>query len=169
MATALTSDLTAILAQPAHLSTLEQLEALAASNRISETFRAGLRREITRAHAARRAHEARSGVRWSGMQDDPYRVRTARELAAEAERMESFRRSPRGRFLAALKDVEAVDPARGDRVRSHYNRTLANDEMPLDVPAVGTALTMLNAIGGDAARTAIDALAEMLIEHRKAA
>lgn len=162
-----TAELHAILAMPAHLSGLETLEQLASLETLNPIFRQACGREATRARAARRGHE--SGVRRSGMQDDPYRVRTARDLLTETEAAQAYQASPRGRFLAALSGVEKIDPAQGDKIRAHYNRMLADERQPLDVAAVGTALALLNAVPGQAAREAIDALSELLIQTRKAA
>lgn len=165
-----THEIPVLLNLPAHLSSLETLEALVKEPRLSPTFRAGIQREITRAHAARRDHEARRGVCFSGMDADPYAVRPLAEIQAEAARAEAFQNSPRGRFLAALNGVEQLRPAEGDKIRGIWTRELADERKPLNVAAVGSAIVILTEIPGRDARAAVDALAEMLMgTQRKAA
>lgn len=160
-----------LLNLPAHLSSLETLEQLAAHTGISDAFRAGLQREITRAHAARREHERTRGVCQSGMGSDPYAVRPAAEIEAEAEAAEQRARSPGGIFLAALAGIENLPghEADAERLRALFNRDLADDRRPLNVKAVGAALAILNAIPGRDARQAIDALSTLLLQFKASA
>lgn len=165
-----TAPIEVLLALPAHLSGLETLERLVEAPGISEPFRAGIRREITRAHAARRDHEAGRGVCFSAMGADPYDIRPLAEIAAEAQAAEARANSPRGRFLAALNGVEQLRPAEGDKIRGIWTRELADERKPLNVAAVGSAIVILTEIPGRDARAAVDALAEMLMAvTRKAA
>jgi hypothetical protein len=166
------SDLEILLALPAHLSGLQTLERLVEEPRISAPFRAGLRREITRAHAARRAHEG--GARWSGMQADPYRVKPAREIARETDAALARAASPAGRFLAALRRCEAADPAELDPAQTHKIRAefLRNHPYPDSPPvacSIGACLILLDRLDHAAAREAIAALGEMLAQARRAA
>lgn len=160
-----------LLSLPAHLSSLETLEQLAGDDRLNSTFRAGIKREITRAYAARREYERTRGVCQSGMAADPYAVRSLAEIEAEAKAAEQRARSPRGIFLAALAGIEKLPGHEADahRLRGIFDRELADDRRPLNVAAVGSVLAVLNNVPGRDARRAIDALAELLLGARKEA
>lgn len=160
-----------LLGMPAHLSNLQTLELLATDERLNPTFRDACRREVTRAHAHRRQHEAGSGVCWSGMGSDPYAVRSVDEIEAEAKAEEARRASPRGRLLSALRGVDQLPgyEEQAWKVRGIFDRDLSDDRKPADQAAVAFAIILLNAIPGKDARAAIEALAEMLLQPQERA
>lgn len=157
-----------LLNLPAHLSGLETLEALVDHPALNAAFKAGIRREITRAGAARREAQRTGGVCQSGLGADPYRVASLAEIEAEAKAADERAKSPRGIFLSALTGVEQVPGHEYDaeRLRALFNRDLADDRRPLNVKAVGAALAILNGVPGKDARRAIDALSELLLQVR---
>lgn len=159
------------LAMPAHLATRETYELLVSDQRLSETFRKGIRRALNRYETERQAFEGSFGVRWSAMQDEPPELPSLAEIEAVAIAADERARSPRGVFLAALLGIEQVPGHEYDaeRLRALYSRDLANADAPLNTKAVGAALAILNEIPGKDARRAIDALAELLLQTNKAA
>jgi hypothetical protein len=155
---------------PPTFSALERAAFVMQAPDTPETLRDIARREVARAHQARREHESRSGVRWSGLDDDPYHVRPVEAMLAEAETHETFLTSPRGRFLTAVFEIAHVPdcaPA-AEKLLALYRRDLADDRHPASPRAVGAALTILNGVHTKAARDAVDALAELLLEQRPA-
>lgn len=157
------SNVAALVNLPAHLSGLETLERLASLETLNPIFRAACKREVNRAHANRLDFEARRGVAWSGMDPDPYKVRSVEEIAAEAEADHRRRNSPRARFHAALTEAAEVDPARAAEVRAEFCRSAGDDLDRVEPACAGACLMILNTVPGRAAREAIDVLAEMLI------
>lgn len=168
-----TNDIARLLNRiPPHFSALEQAALLMISDDTPPTLKRLAKREVNRAHAARREAEANRGVRQSGIvtDADPHFVRSVEDLVREAEAEDARMNSPRGRFVTALDAIEQAKPIEGDKLRGIYNRDLADERKPLNVRAVGTAMTILNAIPGQAARDCLDALAELLMNtQRKAA
>ena len=159
-----------LLNLPAHLSGLETLEQLASLETLNPIFRAACKREVTRAHARRREHESRQGVRVSGMDPDPYAIRSVDDIAAEAEALEAKLASPRFRFLQELAGAAEHDPVTAEEVRGIWNRDLADERQPLNHSAVAAAIILLLDIPGKHARAAIEALAELQLQaNRKAA
>lgn len=158
------------LSMPAHLATRETYELLVNDDRLSETFRKGIRRALNRYEHERQTFEASFGVRWSGMQDSPPELPPLAEIEAAANAADERATSPRGRFMAALKGVEQLPTHEADaeRLWGIYCRDLADDRQPLNTKAVGAALTILNTIPGKDARACIDALSELLIERKAA-
>jgi hypothetical protein len=72
----------------------------------------------------------RRGVSFSGSAPlSPPAVRTPRDhiaaAEASAERDREFKRSPRGRLIAAIIEIEKSYPSTGDRMRSAYSRGLS--------------------------------------------
>lgn len=164
-------NVTPLLNLPAHLSSLETLEALVDHPALNAAFREGIRREITRAGAARREAQRTRGVCQSGMGSDPYRVASLAEIEAEAKAADERANSPRGIFLKALDGVEQLPghEADAERLRALFNRDLADDRQPLNVRAIGAALAALNGVPGSDARRAIDALSTLLMQFKAAA
>jgi hypothetical protein len=129
--------------------------------------------ELKREQVRLSVHKAQvySGVRRSGMGDEhAFRARTLAEIAVDADKAraahERFQASPRGRFLRALAEIEQMPTYEGNayELRGIYSRSLADDRQPLDVAAVGAAITLLNDVPGKDARAALDALAELLMQ-----
>jgi len=128
-------------------------------------------REIVSGQQNRRAEEARrqSGVRWSGMDCEPFPVETVDACAARLERehaaREAFFATPRGRYLRAVNSLGGLGYTEADALLSIYSRTLADADAPMDerrVDAIGRAIRVLNGIAHSHAREAIAALADLL-------
>lgn len=137
---------------------------------------AGLHREETARKAHHDAEAALSrGVCISGMGPGPFQARSDVELDAlariNAARIESFRASPRGRLLRALKDIAEVGSYAGEAeaVRAIYSRSLADVREAPCPRAIGRAIHILADIPNGDARRAVLALAELLMAERKAA
>lgn len=113
-----------------------------------------------------------SGVRWSGMDAEPFRARTIGQMIADADKARKAAESPRGRFLQALQGVADYPTweAAAEKARAAYWRGFADDGRATSVGEIGVALLALNDAPGQAARDAREALAEILIQtSRKAA
>ena len=88
----------------------------------------------------------------------------------DAKLHEAFKASPRGRFIAAIRQMEEISYAReACDLEGIYRRSLADDREPLNTEAVGAALTILNKVPGKDAGAAIDALAELLLQGQRVA
>lgn len=105
-----------------------------------------------------------------GIDVRPFRARTVRQMLAAAEEARQAGESPRARFLAALNALEQNPEfaAKADRARAHYWRSMADDRVPLTRETAGAALALLGGMDCDAAREALDALAEMLLQAKAA-
>jgi hypothetical protein len=88
----------------------------------------------------------------------------AARLAAEHEKREAFFASPRGRFLAAVVSLEGDFPVEGDRLRSAYSRSLADDREPLNLEEVARCLRILAPMDDQRAQEAELALADLLAD-----
>lgn len=136
----------------------------------SPFFAAELRAEEVRIADHKRNHQP--GVSWSGMGSEPFKAMTVGDLIRNAEiarqRAEDFANSPRGAFLKAVKGIEQLPSFEADaeRLRALFNRSLADDRQPVNVKAVGAALVILTSVPGKDARSAVDALAELLMGAR---
>ena len=108
-----------------------------------------------------------TGVCWSGFQTEPHIDDVdalAERLARKHAENEAWRRSPRGLFVAALNELAAVGYAvEVDSLRGIFNRSLADERQPLDVAAVGSALTILEKVQTSDGRAAREALYELLL------
>jgi hypothetical protein len=123
--------------------------------------------------AAKIAHAPYSGVRWSGMSDElDHRPSPAEQRAATtptAREVAAFAASPRGRFLAALHELEPGYGAEAERARACNGRGFADPALEPVAQEVGRALEILAPINTPDARAAIAALGELLSSARRAA
>lgn len=135
--------------------------------------RAELGQELNRIAADRREAERYSGASYAGFRPDPRPARDIRQCIedglAKKAAARLFNASPRGQFIAALDRLAAAAPGPEDRARAEYSRNLADDRQPVNVSSVAVIITILNVVEHPAARDAIDALAELLLEQRRAA
>lgn len=165
------NDMDAILNLPAHMSTLEQLQALADCDRISPIFRAGLKRTLRNTRRLREEWDAAEGVRWAGMQAPrPYPMPTAREVLDRSIAEERRRSAPRARFCAALVALSEVPgyPSSADSLRGLYERDFADERRPLNTKSIGACLAILAGMQGRPAQDALEALAELLMQEGSA-
>lgn len=137
--------------------------------------------EIRARHQARldmRLAETRrnNSTLWSGYVEPVYCMPSDAEIEAQARAetasLEAFKRSTRGRFLRALKDIEVGGgyPAEVYAARAAYGRGIADDRKAPDATEIGHAIKALADIPHQEARDAVAALAELLVgEVRKAA
>lgn len=125
---------------------------------------------ITRIAAAQEHEVAENrrkteGARFSIHYECPV-VLTHDEIVAKAEAEvtanAAFRATPRGRFLAAVREMEDLGHDVRD-LRSLYSRSLGITEVPT-VSAIAAGLAMLNRERGEDAADARAALIEMLAE-----
>lgn len=132
-------------------------------------------REIVAGQQAAAARQNTGGVSWSAMERRAVEVESVEDVAArlqaDADRALAFRKTPRGRFLTAVEELEKVgfwDEA--GRLLGIYNRSLTTlNGQDLDVAAVGDALAILNPMRVSTARAAIGALADLLRADMQAA
>ncbi|MDB5445655.1 MAG: hypothetical protein JWQ97_972 [Phenylobacterium sp.] len=120
--------------------------------------------------AADHAREAGrfSGVCYGGMGPAPRTPRTREQVRADAEgaarTASAFAKSPRGRFLLAIRELENLGwAAEAERARSAMSRGFARPDEPADPREVGVALASIEPINHPDARMACMALAELLI------
>jgi hypothetical protein len=84
--------------------------------------------------------------------------------------MDAFRRSPRGRFLRALRQLREIGydhPA--ETARACYSRGFGDPRTAPDTTEIGRALAALNDIPGQDARDARAALSDLLVGEQQAA
>lgn len=145
----------------------------------ADAFTRHLSRERIAEEVRRAAHESEAsrngGVSWSGMGSEPFRGRSDEQITdaalAAADRAEAFRKSPRGVFLAALREITEISYGEeAEKARAAYYRGFKDDRLPINQAEVAIALLVLDEVPGSDARKARKALCELLIEaHRKAA
>jgi hypothetical protein len=122
--------------------------------------------EIRRAADEAEASRAR-GVSWSGLAPTTPVVRSPDEIHREAGaahmRAMTYAAGPRGRFLAALSELERQGIERETATaRAAYARGFADPDAPACPAEIGCALAVLARQAQPAARDACLALAELL-------
>jgi len=114
------------------------------------------------------------GIVWSGYTPRTApRLRSDVELQAEAEaevaRLNAFRASPRGRFVAALRELcELGFLDEEARLYGIYSRSLRDVRRPLDLKAVADAFAVLIPMNRRVSSDAMEALNAMLAEAGQA-
>lgn len=140
-----------------------------------------MRTHLERAHdivAGQQRAQAAHAARYRGRDGDVeggWRVETveacAARLEADTARALAFRRTPLGRFLTAVDELDQgggyADEAL--RLRGYYSRSLADDREPVDMGAVAACLRILAGINVRSARDGIAALADVMVERGIAA
>lgn len=111
--------------------------------------------------------DAQSGVRWAGLDAEPFRAMSeeavVREAAKKAAHREAYRASPQFRFAQALRGLEQLSYGQeADTARRCMERGFSFGE-PVNMREIGAALAVLNPIAGRDARDARAALAELLM------
>lgn len=129
---------------------------------------------VVAAQQARRDQARTGGVSWSGLTSPAPEVEDVEvvrlRIVAGHDSAVAWAKTPRGRFYRAiqqLREIGYTDEA--ERLEGHYRRSLADDREPLNVPAVGAALAILNPLAGQDARDARGALAELLMSDQRRA
>lgn len=93
----------------------------------------------------------------------------AARLAREAVKHAEFRASPRGRFMTAIGELEALGayPVETQRLRGYYDRSITTlngpNLTPGGVAAVAECIVILSGIVGRDARAGVDALCSLLV------
>jgi hypothetical protein len=130
-----------------------------------------MRRETQAEQVRRASHDVdllrAQGVGWSGLAPSPAPARSADEIHRDArtahERARAFAADPRGRFLAALTNLEKLGFAKETAAaRAAYARGFSDPAAPACPGEIGCALTALARLAAPDARTACLALAELL-------
>lgn len=146
------------LSTPAHLASLDILAALGADTSINPHFSAACRREVARAKIQA---ERNAGLNPDFGAADPIAVRSVEAVKAEAEAFEARLNSPRGRFLAAIHELESHGWEEATTARGIYCRHLADDRLPVDHDALLRAIRLMSSINHSLARQAVLALTEI--------
>jgi len=129
--------------------------------------------DVRQASAAQEAARAR-GVAWSGLGGAPLASRDPDQVRLDAEaalhRARAFAETPRGRFLAGLRDLDGLGyAAQAEVARAAFARGFADPGRPACCAEIGCALNTLARLDLAPARQACLALAELLTEALKLA
>ncbi len=82
---------------------------------------------------------------------------------AEVDNCIAFRLTPRGRFVAALNEMQACGASEAEILYGFYSRSIRDDRRPLDTKAVGQCIAILAPLTAmSAAREATAALGDLL-------
>lgn len=121
------------------------------------------------------AHTATwTGVHYSGPAPDAPRVETVENVALrlerEAQRIASWKITPRGRFYVCINDLRDTGAYADEaaRLERWYLTSISDERSPLNVKAVATCLVILDGISTSTAREASAALHELLLADRPA-
>jgi hypothetical protein len=112
-----------------------------------------------------------SGVSWSGLSPSRPTVETVEEVEARLQaisaRALAFRRTPLGRFLTAVDELQAAGGYEDEalRLRGYYSRSMADGREPVDIHAVAACVRILAGINTSVARAGLEALADVMVER----